>query len=132
MNDNQRIFAAFFVILVAALNTQAGNITGEVTRSNILGASLGDNILATAATTYCREKGDINLDGTFDQEDIIQAQLIFGRGGQWLRRNYNSALDVYPVQEPCGDGQLTHQDLLILISMQERRTDENEGASINN
>ncbi len=132
MNDNQRIFAAFFIILVAALNTQAGNITGAATRSNALGAAVGDNTFIAAATTYCREKGDLNKDGVFDQEDITEAQLIFGRGGQWLRRNYNSALDVYPIREPCGDGRLTQQDLLTLIFMQERKTDEFEGRYTNN
>ncbi|MDO8556240.1 MAG: hypothetical protein Q7R96_03640 [Nanoarchaeota archaeon] len=131
MNDNQRIFIAFFIVLVAALNTYAGDITGAAVKTGATGTSIS-NTLASAALTYCKDKGDINNDGVFDREDILQAQLMFNRGGQWLRRNYNPVLDVYPARASCGDRQLTQQDLLTLIAMQERKNDEREGQSINN
>ncbi len=131
MNDNQRIFAAFFIVLVAALNTYARTVTGAATKDLAVRASVGNSNSLTGALTYCIGKGDLNNDGAFTKEDIIGAQLIFSRGGQWLRESYNPALDVYPVRQPCGDGQLTQQDLVTLLVMQERITDEFEGTSIN-
>ncbi|HLD13000.1 MAG TPA: hypothetical protein VJB87_05430 [Candidatus Nanoarchaeia archaeon] len=134
MNDNQRIFLAFFVLVVAALNAST-DITGQATRGTAAGYA---PIAASAASTYCTGKGDLDGDGTYTSEDLIQANNYFSLGGKALRELPESTrelLDVYPVQpEGCGDGYLTQQDLYVLIYMGEQTTFERQresGAIIN-
>ena len=133
MNDNQRLFMAFFIIVVAALNAQ-NPITGEITREiqpQGIGVPQGQLSRWSAAGTYCEGKGDMNKDGISDKEDLILAEQHFSRYVGDARRdpkNYREELDVYPVGIPCGDGRLTYQDINTLEEMYRMHTDEYRGA----
>lgn len=134
MNDNQKVFTAFFILIVAALNTQSSPFTGQATKEvQPLGQGVPGGYLSLprAALTYCAGKGDVNGDGLFDKEDIILAEQHFARNiGDELRKkkNYIAALDVFPVRKgKCGDGALTYSDMTTLSEMLSSLADEQRG-----
>src|SRR3989338_3278904 len=121
MNDNQRIFLAFFILVVAALNANSTILTGHSTKGTSISSYAP--LAATAALTYCAGKGDLDGDGVFTEDDLELANQYFTRGGDYLRKlpiATKEIMDVYPVEQGnCGDGQLTLNDLKVLSYMRE-------------
>ncbi|MDO8628524.1 MAG: hypothetical protein Q7R56_02110, partial [Nanoarchaeota archaeon] len=131
MNDNQRIFLAFFILVVAALNANSTLLTGQVTKGTSLSGY--PPLAAAAALTYCQTV-DLDGDGVYTNNDLELANQYFSRGGDYLRNlpvATKEIMDVYPVEEGnCGDERLTQKDLLVLTYMREDQRKEQQGNTL--
>lgn len=120
MKDNQLLFAAFLILIIASLNFNL-SLTGEATRE-YLSSGLGTpttKLLHRYALSYCPDKGDIDGNGIIDSDDMVAANNIYERYGHrgGSVRDYVYELDMFPVnprEGNCGDGYITYRDLLVM------------------
>ena len=127
MNDNQKLFAAFLILLIASLNANL-SLTGKVTYVTTGPGAPTGNWLTRFAGFYCLDKGDLNGDGIIDKDDIVEAIKLYQRDRVAEARNYVYELDIYPVDDKnrkCGDGKVTYMDLITLKNVVQNRMNEN-------
>ncbi|MDO8628817.1 MAG: hypothetical protein Q7R56_03610, partial [Nanoarchaeota archaeon] len=75
-------------------------------------------------------------DGTYTENDLQLADQYFSNGGENLRNlpiATKEKIDVHPVTEGnCGDGKLSHQDLIVLTYMLEDQRKEQQKSNLGN